>query len=287
MSRLFDALKKLEDNKEKGSIIANNLAIFKKQKQINLKIYLSFFFIILMGILLVFNAKVFLNKKHQKKMDLRRESSNILKSNVSQENLNDKIKIDNKDTKNNHLTQKESKRMISGLNSGHISASETKKRKNLEDFKETDKKFKEAFKNKKKKIYHPKVTVNEKNNYKLTRKELRRKDKIDYSDLIIAEEERKKGNFKRAIKFYEKYLTKNKEVDHKTLNNLGALYLKTGNLEKAIIYLKKAYVKNSKDPKITKNLFIAYWKMGDREKACEIIKDKNLLFEDWYQKFCH
>ena len=296
MSRLFDALKKLENNKEKENFVAKNLAIFKKQKQINLKVYLFFFLIISVGFILIFGAKVLLNKKHQERMvpDLRKQNNNILKNNIFQE-------------KNSYYTQKENakkeeKKNIVSLNKNILKLETEKNSDNLKkeglkkDKKNAKNKYnnnKKASNNKKEKVPHYKINAKvaikkETNNHEPAKeREIVKEKIINYSNLIIAEEERKRGNFKKAIEFYEKYLDENKEVDHKILNNLGALYLKAGNLEKAIFYLKMAYMKDSKDPKITKNLFIAYWKMGDKEKACEIIKNKSTLFDDWYQKLCH
>ncbi|QER42619.1 hypothetical protein F1847_07650 [Thermodesulfobacterium sp. TA1] len=87
--------------------------------------------------------------------------------------------------------------------------------------------------------------------------------------LVLAEEERKKGNYQMAIVYYENYL-KEKE-DPLVMNNLGGCLTEIGAVEEAIkVFHKALSLKN--DPIIRYNLIIAYLKKGDKEKACSEIK---------------
>jgi len=87
--------------------------------------------------------------------------------------------------------------------------------------------------------------------------------------LILAEEERKKGNCKEAVFYYKNYL-KEKENPF-VMNNYGACLLELGKLEEAINVFKKALsLKN--DSEIRYNLILAYLKKGEKEKACNEIK---------------
>jgi len=87
--------------------------------------------------------------------------------------------------------------------------------------------------------------------------------------LLVAEEERKEGNCKKAIFYYKSYL-KEKE-NPLVMNNLGACLIEVGEFDSAINIFNKAFsLKN--DPEIKYNLIIAYLKKGDKEKACYELK---------------
>lgn len=90
--------------------------------------------------------------------------------------------------------------------------------------------------------------------------------------LLLAEEERKKGNCKSAIFYYKSYL-KEKE-NPSVMNNLGACLMELGDYDEAInIFNKALSLKN--DPEIKYNLIIAYFKKGDKERACRELKNLN------------
>jgi tetratricopeptide (TPR) repeat protein len=90
--------------------------------------------------------------------------------------------------------------------------------------------------------------------------------------LFLAEEERKKGNCRSAVFYYQNYL---KEIeDPLVMNNYGACLIEIGNLDYAINVLNKALSLKS-DPEIEYNLIVAYFKKGDKEKACRKLKNLN------------
>lgn len=106
--------------------------------------------------------------------------------------------------------------------------------------------------------------------------------------LFNAEEERKRGNYPEAIKFYQEYLKHREDPD--VLNNLGGIYLLLGNGEKARVYFERA-LKLRYDPYYELNLIMALMKTGQKERACERLKDKPFpaTLEDKIreiQKFC-
>uniref|UniRef100_A0A7C4NXA5 Tetratricopeptide repeat protein n=1 Tax=Thermodesulfobacterium geofontis TaxID=1295609 RepID=A0A7C4NXA5_9BACT len=88
--------------------------------------------------------------------------------------------------------------------------------------------------------------------------------------LLVAEEERKAGNCKKAIFYYKSYL---KERENSSvMNNLGACLIELGDFDFAInIFNKALSLKN--DPEIKYNLIIAYFRKGDKEKACFELKN--------------
>lgn len=93
--------------------------------------------------------------------------------------------------------------------------------------------------------------------------------------LIMAEEERKKGNCKEALFYYRNYL---KERDNPmVMNNFGACLIELEKLDEAINVFEKALSLKS-DPEIKYNLIIAYLKKGEKEKACNTIKEINSDF---------
>ncbi len=89
--------------------------------------------------------------------------------------------------------------------------------------------------------------------------------------LFNAEEERKKGNYMSAIKFYEEYLKHRTDPD--ALNNLGGLYYLTGNFDGAKIAFEKA-LKLKYDPSYELNYLMVLLKKGEREKACRELRLK-------------
>jgi tetratricopeptide (TPR) repeat protein len=87
--------------------------------------------------------------------------------------------------------------------------------------------------------------------------------------LLIAEEERKKGNCQKAIFYYKSYLEERENPS--IMNNLGACLIELGEFDSAInIFNKALSLKN--DPEIKYNLIIAYFKKGDVERACFELK---------------
>lgn len=87
--------------------------------------------------------------------------------------------------------------------------------------------------------------------------------------LIMAEEERKKGNYRKAIFYYKNYLKEKK--DPWVMNNVGACLIELGDFEEAInLFRKSLSLKN--EPIIHYNLIIAYLKKGDTTKACIELK---------------
>ncbi|MCS7279187.1 MAG: tetratricopeptide repeat protein [Thermodesulfobacteriaceae bacterium] len=101
---------------------------------------------------------------------------------------------------------------------------------------------------------------------------LNREDLLN-SLLILAEEERKRGNLEKAILYYQSYL-KEKENPW-VMNNYGACLTELGRFDEAINLFNKA-LSLKKDPEIKYNLVIAYLKKGEKEKACKELK--NLTF---------
>jgi len=87
--------------------------------------------------------------------------------------------------------------------------------------------------------------------------------------LLVAEEERKAGNCQKAIFYYKSYL---KERENSSvMNNLGACLIELGEFDSAInIFNKALSLKN--DPEIKYNLIIAYFRKGEKEKACSEIE---------------
>lgn len=101
--------------------------------------------------------------------------------------------------------------------------------------------------------------------------------------LIIAEEERKKGNCEKAIFHYQSYL-KEKENPF-VMNNYGACLVELGKLDEAInIFNKALSIKN--DQEIKYNLIIAYFKKGDKEKACKELKSLDSFYQEKFKEFC-
>jgi len=106
--------------------------------------------------------------------------------------------------------------------------------------------------------------------------------------LFNAEEERKRGNYPEAIKFYQEYLKHREDPD--VLNNLGGIYLLLGDGEKARGYFERA-LKLRYDPYYELNLIMVLLKTGEKERACEKLKDKQFpaTLEEKIkeiQKFC-
>jgi len=97
--------------------------------------------------------------------------------------------------------------------------------------------------------------------------------------LLVAEEERKGGNCRKAISYYKSYL---KERENPlVMNNLGACLIELGDFDSAINIFNRAFsLKN--DPEIKYNLIIAYLKKGDKEKACFELKklDANSFLDE-------
>ena len=94
--------------------------------------------------------------------------------------------------------------------------------------------------------------------------------------LIMAEEERKNGNYKEAILYYQNYLKKSFNVY--VMNNYGACLIELGRFDEAIDILNRALnIKN--DPEIKFNLALAYIKKGDKKKACLIVKSLRMKNE--------
>ena len=91
--------------------------------------------------------------------------------------------------------------------------------------------------------------------------------------LFVAEEERRGGNCEKAIFYYKNYL---KERENPlVMNNLGACLIELGDLDSAINVFNKALsLKN--DPEIKYNLIVAYFRKGDKEKACFEIKNLDI-----------
>ena len=102
--------------------------------------------------------------------------------------------------------------------------------------------------------------------------------------LLVAEEERKEGNCKKAIFYYKNYL---KERENPlVMNNLGACLIELGEFDSAInIFNKALSLKN--DPEIKYNLIIAYFRKGDKEKACYELKklDINSFLDERIKRF--
>lgn len=101
--------------------------------------------------------------------------------------------------------------------------------------------------------------------------------------LLLAEEERTKGNCRLAIFYYQNYL-KEKE-NPLVMNNLGACFIETGQFDEAInVFSKALSLKN--DPEIKYNLIVTFFKKGDKEKACKELKnsDTNPFLEERIKK---
>ncbi len=101
--------------------------------------------------------------------------------------------------------------------------------------------------------------------------------------LLIAEEERKKGNCEKAIFHYQNYLKEKKNP--LVMNNYGACLIEIGKLNEAInIFNMALSIKN--DPEIKYNLIIAYLKIGDKEKACKEVKNLDSFYQEKLKEFC-
>lgn len=107
----------------------------------------------------------------------------------------------------------------------------------------------------------------------------------EHNDLAVIYE--KKGMFDLAEKEYKKAINKNKNW-YLPYFNLGNLYYKLGNKEKAIEYYFKALEKE-KNPDILNNLAYVLYELGRYEEAKKYIEDaisikKDPKYEDTYNK---
>ena len=90
--------------------------------------------------------------------------------------------------------------------------------------------------------------------------------------LLNAEEERKKGNYQGAIKFYEEFLKYKK--DPEVYNNLGGLYFLIGDFQRAKTTFETA-LSLKYDSVFEINYIMALLKLNQTKRACEELLNKN------------
>ncbi len=91
-------------------------------------------------------------------------------------------------------------------------------------------------------------------------------------------------NYEEAILLYEEILKKN--PNHAaSIENIGLCYLNEGKIKESIPYFEKAHQLDGADFLSLTNLFYAYWKLGEKDKADYYVKHimkeiKNPFFRD-------
>ena len=241
MSRLLDAIKKLEEEKKPINSIFNKNQTKTYKRRHKKPLYLSAFLLVI----LLVGTSIFIYNPRTKSINSTNTNTNITKKHTPEKSI--EKRENNKTTKAKKREKEAKKRVIA------------KKEKH-----------------KAKKIKQNEFYKKDKNNKTLTKNKRSIFEKENKSALIMAEEHRKKGEYQKAIHYYK--IALNKETKNKAyiLNNIGTLYLIQNKPNLALPYLLKAF-KINKEKTITKNLIIAYLKTGQKEEACRILKEEATL----------
>ncbi|WP_022853387.1 tetratricopeptide repeat protein [Thermodesulfatator atlanticus] len=303
MSKLFEAIKKLENNNKK---IESN--INKRKEQRRKKIYPVITCIsIMLGIISILLANKAYNQKnstitrtqHQRTT----EKTNLLAKEKSKTESHKKI------IKKDIASTAKKKKTASKNNINTSKVKETKTRKKKDTIK-NNKKLTTKNKTNKTLLQNSNHNTAQAPLMKDYREEVydhHNQDNLHYIKpakevhtenyktlLALAEEKRKDKQFKEALYFYQKALSEPNlphEIKADILNNVGAIYLINSNYKKACKVLEEASrIKN--DDIIAKNLVVCYLNLKNYRKACSIIShmiQKNPHNKNWqeFQKgFC-
>lgn len=77
-----------------------------------------------------------------------------------------------------------------------------------------------------------------------------------------------KGQYKSAIKAYNKYIKKCDKTDLSTVYyNIGICYYKLGYFKESILETKKAILHNNRDSRYYFNIALCYQKLNNNQKA--------------------
>ena len=252
MSKLFEAIKSLENN-QNNEKFSNIFQIKTKKSSFNRKLIVATVIPLIFGIIFyIFPTKI-LTKVNENEENIKNNQQIFLnKTN----NTEKKIKKTKNYNKINTITN--NKIDNTNKNNNKIRKEETEEKKIRTKTKEIERKEKFPQKNKDQKFLKD-------TNY-LTRK-INTDQTFDYL-LILAEEKRKNKKFQEALKYYLKYLEHAQNID--VLNNIGAIYLKINKPGLAKYYLEMSLEKRP-DEITAQNLLIAYLRLGEKQKACNLI----------------
>ncbi len=273
MSKLYEALKKLEkkQKKEKPSLLFNKQKVETKEKFF-LPI-IVFFLAIVIGISLVYvvewhlstgftferNVSMPIKPPYQNELVINESMikqkipHDYSKNKQKKKNLTQKKSEQTKPPQKYRYTKKESiKNNKFALQKGHSTKNFTKRKHNLEHNLEEEK------------ITDKKSSLKKRQKSSIS---IKRERGIRF--LLLAEEARQKGNLKKAIYYLKQYpgLHQKPEV----LNNLGASLLLLGQLDEAREILEEALSLRS-DPEIAYNLTVVYLRLDEQKKACQLIR---------------
>ncbi|AEH45735.1 hypothetical protein Thein_1880 [Thermodesulfatator indicus DSM 15286] len=300
MSKLFEAIRKLQENQQtEFSIKPNNLNREKENQTKKNKIYLYIIICsLLLGCLVLMLFFTFEQKplKRQTKLTNRQSikkpipQNNYIhifkKQNISSVEQNFQQPQKNKNQKT--LSQKENVKKIETQNTiktkeKQIINSTIKNKFNQEKLTQKDL----AKERRTLSLLQDNKTLT-KNNIKVNNNTTNKQFKISSNIknqfnnyLLLAEEARQSGQYEKAIYYYQQALAEEKDTQKKAdiLNNMGAIYLLQNKPYLAQITLEKA-VKISDDPSIIYNLAIAYLKQQKTKKTCSLLNNaKNLTPE--------
>ncbi len=93
--------------------------------------------------------------------------------------------------------------------------------------------------------------------------------------LMTAKEKLEEGNLIQALSLYQRYIILD-DSNAQVWNNIGAIYLRMGESQRALAVLRKARKLDPQDPSIQVNLAIALWEEGLKEEAGKIVDELTL-----------
>ncbi len=85
--------------------------------------------------------------------------------------------------------------------------------------------------------------------------------------LFLAEEARRRGDLEEAVMYLKRYPKLHQHAE--ALNNLGALFLLLGQTEKAASCFRESLALKA-DPEVAYNLIVAYLRLDQRQEACRL-----------------
>ena len=105
---------------------------------------------------------------------------------------------------------------------------------------------------------------------------------IEEANYTIGEIYRENKNYKKALQYYEKYLSEGKVKDAKGYNQAAVCLMKNEEYDKALDYLKKGIeVKDGTTLQVLmKNEIITYENLGEYNKAHEVITDYQKMYPE-------
>ena len=92
---------------------------------------------------------------------------------------------------------------------------------------------------------------------------------------MTAKEKLEEGNLIQALSLYQRYIILD-DSNAQVWNNIGAIYLRMGDSQRALAVLRKARKLDPQDPSIQVNLAIALWEEGLKEEAGKIVDELTL-----------